>query len=543
MNAPGRVVIDGYDLQAENTRLQFPDRTLCGRTLNRGTAVVPAEGVKHPEHERAKRDHEAAIMPNTLEPASPVIDLSCPTSGMFVDTPGGVYLDLYQGVAQKLIDEHHPHFQHAIRQLVDHGLCFRREINTDDFEVFGTPIEGLVTPQDLASLVNRLTTSALPGMGRTRCFFSNSGAEAGEAALKLAGLHTYRRFLRKHGADTLAAVMADLGIARDPFFDADTSLPDPVYTDYPFFIFGCDRAFHGRTLGVLNLTRSKKAHHLGYPKSRWRRHVPFNGPLEALTDLVDDRPITEILAAPGGVAAVIEAGRVPVDLAALFACEVYQGEGGFTLADKTWLQGVASFCRERGILLGVDEVQSFGRTGALYAVQHFDVEPDILWTAKAAVLGITVARTGLADDCHMGWHSNTFGSGKLFDVTMSHATWHLLAEHPEPLFEGRTSLANSAIKGEYVRMRLSELSAAHPEVFPEFSGLGGMWGLSVRYRSEVLAEGWRQGVKLLGCGQSGEVSRIRILLLADVLTREVDEMIVCLERTFSAVEAAHPEEL
>lgn len=542
MKTSDHVVIDGYDLLAESERLAFPDHTVCGRTINRGTASVPVEGVEQPRHEDVRAVHVSEIMPSTLEDVSPVLDLSCPVAGMFVDSPGGTYMDLYQAVAQKLIDEQHPVFQSTARALLDHGLIFRREINTDDYEMFSTPVEGVHTPQELAELVNRLTGEALPGMGRTRSFFSNSGAEAGEASLKLAMLHCYRRFLRTYDASVLSAVMTDLEIERDSFFDADTSLADPVFTDYPFFLFGCDQAFHGRTLGVLNLTRSKKAHQLGFPKSRWRRHVPFNGDPGDLAALLDMRPITEILDSPGGVSAVLDGGKVPVDLAAMFVTEVYQGEGGYALADKAWLAGMAETCKAHGILLGVDEVQSFGRTGCLYAVQHFGVTPDVVWTAKAAVLGITVARTELVEDTHGGWHSNTFGSGKLFDVNMSWATWHLLAEHVEPLFGERTLLENSRLKGEYVRMRLAELTAAHPDVFPSFSGLGGMWGLTVRHRDEVVATGWRLGLKLLGCGNPGELSRIRILLLADVLTREIDEMVACLDRVFSVVEQAHPEE-
>lgn len=536
------IVIDGYDLLAEHGRLSFPDQVVCGRTLNRGTARLSPDGTPHPDYESVKTAHESAIFPTTLTHAeSPVLDFSYPTAGLFVDSPAGVYLDLYQGVAQKLVDEHHPAFRRTLGALVDNGLAFRREINTDDFIHFGTRIEHLHAPQELAELVNRLTAEAFPGAGAFRCFFSNSGAEAGEAALKLATLHRYRAFIRTYGEDVLGRVMHDLGIERDTFYDTDGSLPDVVYRDYPFFVFGCDKAFHGRTLGVLNLTRSKKTQHVGYWKSRWIRHVPYNGEVADFTDQLDPRPITEILSAPGGVAGVVASGKVPVDLVAMFATEVYQGEGGYRIADTGWLQGVVDVCRAHGILVGSDEVQSFGRTGRLFATEHTDVEPDILWMAKAAVIGITVARAELAADCHVGWHSNTFGSGKLFDVNMAHTTFSLLTSTEDPLFEGRSYLENSRIKGEYVRMQLAELSARYQEVFPEFSGLGGMWGLTVRYRSEIIATGWRMGLKLLGCGDPGELSRLRILLPADVLTREIDAMIEGLDRVFEAVEENHPE--
>lgn len=542
MKAAESIIIDGYDLLAEKSRLSFEDQTVCGRSINRGTATVSPEGTAHPDYEGVKSAHEANILPSTLTHAeSPVIDFSYPVAGMFVDSAVGTYLDLYQGVGQKLVCEHNPAFQKCIGALGENGLTFRREINTDDYVFFSKPIDGVHTPQELAALVNGLTESAYPGSGPFRCFFSNSGAEAGEAAIKLAMLHRYREFVRKHGEDVLARVMHDLGIDRDTFYDTDTSLPDVVYRDYPFFVFACDKSFHGRTLGVLNMTRSKKAQHVGYWKSRWIRHIPFNGEVTDFTDQIDDRPITEILEVPGGVAGVIASGKVPVDLAACFMTEVYQGEGGYVIADKAWLSDVADAARTRGMLFGTDEVQSFGRTGCLFATEHTGLQPDITWMAKSAVLGITVVRSDLAKDCHVGWHSNTFGSGKLFDVNMAYTTIELLTASTDDLFEGRSYLENSRIKGEYVRMKLAELSAKHQDVFSEFSGLGGMWGLTVRHRTEVIETGWRMGVKLLGCGDSGEYSRLRVLLLADVLTREVDEFIDALDRVFDEVEANHPE--
>ena len=544
MKATESIVIDGYDLLAENSRLAFEDHVVGGFTLNRGTAKVSPEGTPHADYEEVMQEHARQIMPNTLSHGlSPVIDLSCPVAGMFVQSPAGVYLDLYQGVAQKLVDEHHPVFQQTVKSLVDNGLVFRREINTGNFEVFGKPIEHLHTPQEVASLVNGLVADAFPGKGAFQTIFSNSGAEAGEAAIKLAMLHRYRAFLARYGEDVLARVMADLGIERDTFYDDDGSMPDPVYRDYPFFIFGCENAFHGRTLGVLNLTRSKKAQHVGFGKLRWARHVAFNGDKHALAALLDTRPITEILDAPGGVAAVVAEGKVPADLAACFLTEVYQGEGGYRIVDKTWLRGIADTCKAHDILLAIDEVQSFGRTGRLFATEHTGVEPDMIWLAKAAVLGMTVVRADLAEDCHVGWHSNTFGSGKLFDVNMAHATFRLMTDYRDELFEGRSLLENSRIKGEYVRMKLAELSARYADLFPDFSGLGGMWGLTVRHRAEIISTGWKMGLKLLGCGAPGEeTSRLRILLLADVLTREIDAMVEVLDRVFAAVEANHPDE-
>lgn len=538
MKSTETIIIDGYDLLAESQRLDFADQTVCGRTLNRATAVVAPEGVAHPDYSAIRDRHDTEVMPNTLSgPVSPAIDLSWPTAGMFVSSPGGVYLDLYQGVAQKLVDEHHPRLQGVVKKLAASGLAFRREINTDDYMFFGEPIDGLIAPADLAETMNRLVSEAFPSSGRFRTFFSNSGAEAGEAAIKVAQLHTWRRLQRKYGQELLDRLMADLGIEVDAFYDSDTAFAEPVYRDYPLFLFGCDFAFHGRTLGVLNLTRSKKAQHIGFSKSRWVRHIPFNGSIEDLTGQLDDRSLDAILDAEG-VAAVLAAGRVPAELVAGVFTEVFQGEGGYRLADAAWLKGIADASQERGILFGTDEVQSFGRTGQLFATEHFEVSPDIIWTAKAAVLGMTMARVDIVADCHTGWHSNTFGSGKLFDVNMAYTTVDMLLNERDPHLDGKSYLENSRIKGEYIRMRLAELSSRHPEIFPDFSGLGCMWGLSVQFREKLVDEGWKLGLKLLGCGPPGEFSRLRIVVLADVLTREIDQMIDVLDRLFSRVEDA-----
>lgn len=544
MTSTDSITINGYDLRAENGRLAFEDVVVCGHRLNRGTAVVAHEGLRHPDYGATRAAHRSQVFPNTVGAESPVLDLSYPTAGMFASSPAGVYIDAYQGVAQKLVDERHPRFRAAIDALVRHGLAFRREINTDDYLMTSTPMDGVHTPQELAALINGLCAERFPTGAPYRTFFSNSGAEAGEAAIKLAQLHAYHRVVGRYGHELYARVMADLGIARDHRFDAEpTKIADPLYTDYPFFLIGCESAFHGRTLGVLNLTGSKKVQLLGYSKLRWVRHIAFNGDQRQLAELLDPRPLPELLEAPGGVAGVIAAGRVPADLAALFALEVYQGEGGYRIADRQWLGAVAATCREHDVLLGVDEVQSFGRTGALFALERYDVEPDVLWASKGAVVGFTVARGALADECPIGWHSNTFGGGKIFDVCMAYATIDTLVNHHDPLFEGRTYLENARIKGEYMRNRLANLQANHPELFLDFSGFGGMWGLSVRYREEIVETGWRRGIKLLGCGWAGEVSRLRVILLADVLTREVDQLVDVLDRVFDEVERRHADEL
>jgi len=532
-------VIDGYDLLAEQNRLAYADVVVCGRAINRGSALVDVDSSRVPGEAEARARHDKFVVRTTLSgERSPAIDLSYPATGMFVSSSRGVYLDLYHGVGQRLIDEHHPSFRQTLAALMGNELAFRREINTDDYEFFSERIAEIVEPQDLAELVTGMVSESFPGSGPYKCFFSNSGAEAGEAAMKLAMLNCYRRFIRRHGMVTFERVTKSLGIERDSYFDLEGRSREPVFQDYPFFIVACDGAFHGRTLGVLGLTRSKGVHQIGFGKSRWTRHVAFNGSVSDLRNLLDVRPIGEILDSPGGVLGSLATGRIPVDLVSAFFTEVYQGEGGYRLAERPWLLGIVAECRRHGILVGIDEVQSLGRTGRLFALEHYGVDPDIVWTAKGAVLGITVAKESVCEVCTEGWHSNTFGSGKLFDVNMSYVTFRLLRDYLDPVYEGRTYLDNSRIKGEYFRLKLAELMARHDETLIDFSGLGGMWGLTVRNRDAIIDWGWKLGVKLLGCGIPGEVSRLRVLLLTDVLTREIDQAIAVLDRVLEQVESS-----
>lgn len=192
-----------------------------------------------------------------------------------------------------------------------------------------------------------------PWRGGAKVFFTNSGAESTEAAMKLARYATRR-----------AGFVA--------FFNS----------------------FHGRTLGALSLTASKPVQRQRFaPLLPQVAHAPFND-----LDFLDRWVFGKILP--------------PDDVAAVFV-EALQGEGGFVPAAPAFLQGLRERCTKHGILLVVDETQSgFGRTGRWWAHAHAGIAPDILTTAKPCggglPLGAMIART----DLHVwpsGAHANTFG--------------------------------------------------------------------------------------------------------------------------------------
>jgi len=528
---------DGYDPRLESQRVMYADVVVRGRRINRGTASVRVTGrIETEETAAVRKAWHRNILPTTLPADAPVVQMDWPTHGPFVLAPHGTYFDTYLGVAQKVLDEHHPNFKHMLENLEDAGVMLRREIVTDDYVAVDSDT-GVRTPYDLAGLWTNAAARRWPVEGGYDVFFSASGAESVEAALKISYEAAYKRFLEKHGAETFAKVQAELGLGTVPYFDGDSGLADhPVYEDYPFQFVACEGAFHGRTLGALSCTWSKRAHRLGYPKHWNVHHIPFNAEGDPLRLLIDWRGIQEILATKGELARVLREQRlIPKDLFAGFLAEPFQGEGGYVPGDPGFFQRVRAVCDETDGLLCVDEVQSIGRTGRLFMTEHLDVRPDVISTAKSMVLGITIARGDLAKYCHIGWHSNTWGAGRVFDTNFAYATLDTLLNHKDPVFDGLTYLENCEVKGRLLARGLDDLAERHPHVLAGHRGVGLMRALLVKERSRVVSTAWEHGLKLLGCGWGGEVAPIRVLMLADTLSREVDELLAVLDKTFAAM--------
>lgn len=523
---------ESYDLAGEAGRTVLPDVVIAGRRLNRATAVVKVTGPTESAATKvARAAYDQRLLPTTIDADAPVVEMGWPTHGPYVLSPHGTYLDTYLGVGQKVLDERHPRFLAMLRGLEDAGVLLRREIATDD--VIATPEDAPVkTPADLAALWDRALGERWPAAGGWKAFFSSSGAEAIEAALKLCYEVAYKRFVAKHGVAVLERVAAELGIGRIGYLEGDPTLKDhPVFEDYPFQIVACEGAFHGRTLGALSLTHSKRAHKLGYPRAWNVHHVRFNDAGDPLRDLVDPRGIAEILAQPGELKRVLkEQRRIPKDLLAGFVAEPFQGEGGYVPGDSGFFQRVRKVLDEAGALLVVDEVQSVARTGRLLMTERLGVVPDVVATAKSMVIGITLARSELAKACHVGWHSNTWGSGRVLDTNFAYATLDALLHHREPTFAGLSYLENEEVKGRLLRRGLERLAEKHPRLVQGCRGHGLMNALLVRRRPDFVKTGWSLGIKLLGCGWNAEVAPIRLLGLADTLAREVDETLHLLGR-------------
>ncbi|MFQ5593406.1 MAG: acetyl ornithine aminotransferase family protein [Anaerolineae bacterium] len=362
------------------------------------------------------------------------------------DVDGNRFIDFTAGIAVVATGHSHPAVVRAIQEQAERfihmsGTDFYYQVEVD--------------------LAERLAEIA-PGSSEKQVFLTNSGTEAVEAALKLARYTTGRpRFLS--------------------------------------FIGG----FHGRTMGSLALTGSKSVQRRGFaPLMPGVTHVPFPNPYRPMASGGRSQSMAVIDYIENNLFARI----VPADEVAAVFVEPIQGEGGYVVPPPDFFPLLRDVCDRYGILLVADEVQSgMGRTGKWWAIEHWDVEPDIVCVAKGIAsglpLGAMIARKAL-----MTWgpgsHGNTFGGNPLA-CAAALTTIDLLEDY---------LIDNAASVGAFMLDRLAEMIARHPSM-GEVRGKGLMIGVELvedwqtkqpasDLRAAVIQRAFEQGILLLGCGPS-----------------------------------------
>lgn len=284
-----------------------------------------------------------------------------------------------------------------------------------------------------------------------RVFFCNSGAEAVEAAIKLCRRYSHEKY----------------GPERHR-------------------IICMQNSFHGRTLGALSATGQEKFWQGFGPLLPGFVFVPFND-LPALKGALDEKVCAVLL-------------------------EPIQGEGGVNPADPGYLKEVRQLCRERDVLLIFDEVQcGLGRTGRLFAHEHFGVTPDVMALAKALAgglpMGALLATEAAAGALVPGSHASTFGGGPA--IAMAALTSLKILTAPGFLEEVRK-------KGKYLQKKLEQLKQQFP-VIQEVRGLGLMWGLELDREGTPVVDACRERGLLVNCTQ-GNIIRLLPPLVIDLAT-------------------------
>ena len=393
------------------------------------------------------------------------------------DVDGNVFIDCAAGIAVNSTGVSHPD---VVKAIADQAAKFIHMSGTD---FYYEPQVRLA--EELASLV--------PIAGDVRTFFGNSGTEATEAAIKVSRYFTKR-----------SNIIAFLG------------------------------SFHGRSLGALSLTSSKSIQRRGFgPLLPGVYHAPypdvyrFNGSADACAEaslsFIRDQILVHLTAADEVAAVVVE----PI-----------QGEGGYIVPPQGFLQGLRELTTQHGMMLVLDEVQSgMGRTGKMFAAEHFDVKADVVNIAKGIAsglpLGITCARADV-----MSWppgaHASTFG-GNPVSCAAALVTIKLLRER---------YVQNAATVGEYMMAALRELQKKHT-IIGDVRGRGLMIGVelvrdrktkerAVEERGAVVQAMFRRGVLILGAGRNAIRFAPPLVITrdqADAVLRLFDESLAEVTRT------------
>ena len=394
---------------------------------------------------RAILDRDRAVVSPSYPRSAPFV-MARGEGAVVEDVDGNVYLDFCAGIAVAATGHSHPD---VVRAITDQASRFLH-ISTDYYH------EGQVA-------LGEALAEIAPIGGRARTFFSNSGTEAVEAAIKLARYHT-KRF----------NIIAFLG------------------------------SFHGRTLGSLPLTASRTVQRRGFgPMAPGVFHAPYANPYrcpigggrDAATctreclAYIENQILTHLVS-PDEVAAIV--------------VEPIQGEGGYVVPQPEFLQGLAAIAAQHGMLFVVDEVQSgMGRTGKMFAIEHAGVAPDIIIAAKGIAsglpMGVTIAREDVMD-WPVGAHSNTFG-GNPIACAAALATITLVRE---------SLMQNAADVGTFLRAALEELAQRH-RLIGDVRGCGLMIGIELvrdrqtkeraaSERDALVLAAFRRGLLVLAAG-------------------------------------------
>jgi 4-aminobutyrate aminotransferase len=407
---------------------------------------------------------EDYVSPSYTRPYPLVVEKG---QGLWIqDVDGNEFLDFTAGIAVCATGHCHPRVVQTIKDQAE------RLIHMSGTDFYYTPQIALA--EKLASLA--------PGDRTKKVYFGNSGAESVEAAFKLARWHTRR----------------ELNIA----------------------FFG---AFHGRTMGALSLTASKiiqKKHY--YPFVPGITHIPYPNCYRCPYNLC--YPDCGVECAHWIEETLFRTTMPSEEVAAIFV-EPIQGEGGYIVPPLEFHQELRRIATNYGILFVVDEVQSgMGRTGKMFAIEHYGVEPDILALAKGIAsgmpLGAMVAPAEIMD-WEAGSHASTFG-GNPISCQAALTTIQLIEEE---------LMENAAVQGERLITGLRELQNSY-ECMGDVRGMGLMIGVelvkdretkerAIKWKGEVIAAAFRRGLLLLGCGEN-------TIRFSPALTVTEDEVDVCL---------------
>ncbi|MGD9232859.1 MAG: acetylornithine transaminase [Desulfobacterales bacterium] len=356
------------------------------------------------------------------------------------DTEGRKYIDFVSGIAVCNLGHAHPKISEALSKQADVLLH----------------VSNLYYTEPQIELAYRLTQNSFAD----RVFFCNSGAEANEAAIKLA-----RKYFKDKGEKERYGIIT------------------------------MEKSFHGRTMATLSATGQDKIKKGFEPVLEGFDHIPFND-IDALQKSIG----------PSTCAVLLE----PI-----------QGEGGVRCPEPDYLKAVRRLCDETGILLIFDEIQTgMGRTGKLFAYEHFGIEPDIMTLAKALANGLPIgamlAREDVAESLGPGAHASTFGGTPIVTAASVQVIKMLLEEN---------IIRHGEEMGVYFKKKLSGLKAGHESIV-DVRGMGLLLGMKLNIEGDAIVNSCMEKGFLINCIQ-GDILRFIPPLIIE--KEEIDALIECLD--------------
>jgi 4-aminobutyrate aminotransferase/(S)-3-amino-2-methylpropionate transaminase len=335
-------------------------------------------------------------------------------------------------------------------------------------------------------------------------------------------------------AERLLAVAPFTGAAKAAFFNAGTEAVENAikfaraYTKRPAVI-AFEGAFHGRTLLSLTLTSKTHPYKAGFgPFAPEVYRVPFPNAYRGVS-------------ATDALAAIERAFSTQVarETVAAIVLEPVQGEGGFIVPPREFVQGVREICDREGIVFVADEVQTgFGRTGRMFAIEHFDVEPDLITVAKSIAAGLPL--------------SGVLGKAAIMDAPDDNAVGGTFVGNPVAqaaalavldVIEDEGLVERAGRIGETIRGRMSAWQDRHPQI-GDVRGLGAMLALELvrdpatkeaapELASRVAEEASRRGLLLLKAGVHSNC--LRVLCPLVITDSELDEALGTWDEALEAV--------
>jgi 4-aminobutyrate aminotransferase len=393
------------------------------------------------------------------------------------DVDNNRFLDFAAGIAVTSTGHSHPKIVKAIQDQAEKFIHISSDFYHEQWVALGEKL-------------NEIAPFAEAGVS----FMTNSGTESVETAIKLARYHTGR-------------------------------------TNFIGFTGG----FHGRTMGAVTFTASKPTYHRGfYPLMNGVVHAPFPNPYRPVLDRDSGEDYGETVVRY--IESEILDHILPPEEVAGILVETIQGEGGYIIPPPGFFPALRELCDRYKILLIADEVQcGMGRTGKWWAIEHFDVEPDIITIAKGIASGVPLGAC-LARQSVMDWprgsHGNTYGGNPL-SCAAALATIDLIENE---------YMENAEVVGSYAMDALHEIMARHPSI-GDVRGIGLMIGVEfIKDRktktpaeelcSRLVDLAFERGLILLSCGKS----TIRVAPPLCISTSEVDEGLMIFEEALTLAE-------